>query len=73
MRALAVLVEHPLDAGQRCAAASRDLADRVRVAHVDVRDLMIGHGEGVGGAGVELLAPLLLAHAEPTRPRAARD
>ncbi len=46
-------------------------AMRVGSPHVDVRDLVIGDGEGLAGAGVERLAAQLVAHRQQPA-RAAR-
>ena len=59
--ALAGLVEHPLHAGQRLDQRF-DLGHQRGFSDVDVRDLVIGHGEGARCASVEQLAPELLAH-----------
>ena len=64
--ALAVLVEHALDAGQALQEAL-DLRHPLRPPHVDVGDLVVRHREGLGGAGVEQLAPELRAHLDQPR------
>ena len=65
-RALPVLVEHALDAGQALQEAL-DLGHPLRPPHVDVGDLVVRHREGLGGAGVEQLAPELGAHLDELR------
>ena len=49
-RALAFLVQHALDTGQ-AAQQLRDFAHEFRSRHVDMRDLVIGDGKGIGRAG----------------------
>ena len=70
-RALALRVEHALDAGQPL-EQPLDLGDALGLADVDVRDLVVGDRERLRGAGVEQLAPELAGGPRAASPRAAR-